>query len=173
MSRRTKVILALVGAILVVAGLVYYIHSRGYEDTDDAEIDGNLSSVSPRVVGTVRAVHVQDNQVVKTGDVLVELDPADLDVALAQARAQLTQAEAELDAEDPNVPIVETSNRASTSTASSDIASSLATLAAAHAQIRQLAAQLAQAEANDRTAEVETRGRASRRWSRRAFIWRR
>jgi membrane fusion protein, multidrug efflux system len=155
MSRRRKLIIGGVAAVLAVAGLGYYVYSRGYEDTDDAQVDGNISSISPRVSGTVRAVKVQDNQTVKAGDVLVELDPADLEVALAQAKAQVAQAEAELDAEDPNVPIVETSNRASESTAGSDIASSLASLAASRADIQQLTAQLVQAEANDRTAEVE------------------
>ena len=115
--RRTKVIAGSVAAVIAILGLSYYVYSRGYEDTDDAQIDGNISSISPRVSATVRSVEVRENQSVKAGDVLVELDPADLDVAVLQAKAQVAQAEAELDAEDPNVPILETSNRASESTA--------------------------------------------------------
>jgi len=154
-ARRRRAVLGVVAGLLAASGLAYYVHSRGYEETDDAQIDGDISSVSPRVAGTVLAVRVQDNQTVNARDVLVELDPADLDVALAQAKAQLAQAEAELDAEDPSVPIVETSNRASQSTASSDVSSSVATLAASRAEIEQLSSQLIQAEANDRTAQVE------------------
>jgi membrane fusion protein, multidrug efflux system len=153
--RRTKLIAGVVAAVLAIVGLSYYVYSRGYEDTDDAQIDGNISSISPRVAATVRSVTVQENQSVKAGDVLVELDPADLDVAVLQAKAQVAQAEAELDAEDPNVPILETSNRASESTAGSDVQASLASLAAARADIQQFTAQLIQAQANDRTAEVE------------------
>jgi len=155
MARRTKVILAVAAAVGVVAGVVYYIHSRGYEDTDDAEIDGNISSVSVRVSGTVRAVHVVENQSVGAGEPLVDLDPADLDVAETEAQAAVAQAEATLDAEDPNVPITETSNRASESSARADLTSTVAGLAAARADIQQQTAALVQAEANDRTAEVE------------------
>jgi multidrug resistance efflux pump len=91
----------------------------------------------------------------QSGRRLVELDPADLDVALAQAKAQVAQAEAELGAEDPNVPITETSNHAAQSTASSDLALTVATLNASRADIQQLSAQVAQAEANDRIAQLE------------------
>ena len=147
--------MAVVAGLLAVSGLTYYIHSRGFEDTDDAQIDGNIASISARVAGTVLAVRVVENQTVKAGDVLVLLDPSDLDVALLQAKAQVAQAEAELAAEDPNVPITETTNRASQSTADTDIQSSLAALAAARAGIQQLSAQLVQAEANDRIAELE------------------
>ncbi len=152
---RRKKIMAVVAGLLAVSGLTYYIHSRGFEDTDDAQIDGNIASISARVAGTVLAVRVVENQTVKAGDVLVLLDPSDLDVALLQAKAQVAQAEAELAAEDPNVPITETTNRASQSTADTDIQSSLAALAAARAEIQQLSAQLVQAEANDRIAELE------------------
>jgi len=152
---RRRAILGVVAAIIAGGGLTYYVHSLGIEETDDAQIDGNISSISPRVTGTVVAVKVTDNQVVKAGDILVELDAADLDVALAQAKAQMAQAEAELAAEDPNVPIIETSNRASESTAGADIHSSMASLAAARAEIQQLTAQLLQAQATDRIAEVE------------------
>jgi membrane fusion protein (multidrug efflux system) len=155
MATRTKLIIAIVAFVAVAAGLIYYIHSRGYEDTDDAEIDGNMSSISARVPGTVRAVYVIENQSVKVGDPLVDLDPADLDVAVAEARAVLAQAEATLEAEGPNVPITETSNRASQASAGTDVASSIAGLAAARADIRQQTAALLQAEANDRTAEFE------------------
>jgi membrane fusion protein (multidrug efflux system) len=141
--------------VVAAAGVAYYIHSLGFEDTDDAQIDGNIGSISTRVVGTVRKVDVEENQVVKAGDTLVELDPSDLDVAVLQAKAQVAQAEAELAAEDPNVPIIEATNHASQSTAGTDIQSSMAALAGARADILQLSAQLLQAEANDRTAQAE------------------
>ncbi len=152
---RRRAILAGVAVLIGVSGLGYYVRSLGFEDTDDAQIDGNIASISTRVVGTVRAVRVQENQTVQAGDVLLELDPSDLDVAVLQARAQVAQAEAELAAEDPEVPITETTSRASQSTAGADVQSSLAALAAARAETQQLTAQLLQAEANDRIAQVE------------------
>ncbi len=152
---RRGLVLGAVGAVVAAAGVAYYIHSLGFEDTDDAQIDGNIGSISTRVVGTVRKVDVEENQVVKAGDTLVELDPSDLDVAVLQAKAQVAQAEAELAAEDPNVPIIEATNHASQSTAGTDIQSSMAALAGARADILQLSAQLLQAEANDRTAQAE------------------
>jgi membrane fusion protein (multidrug efflux system) len=155
MPVRRKIIIGAVAAVVALAGLVYYVHSRGYEDTDDAQIDGNISSISARVSGTVLSVLVHDDQMVNVGDPLVELDPADLDVAVAGAAAQVAQAQAELEAEDPNVPITETSNRATHLTADSDVQSSLAALEAAKAEIQQLTAQLVQAEANNSTAQLE------------------
>ncbi len=155
MSRRTKILIAVGVVIVAMVGLGYYIHSRGYEDTDDAEIDGNISSISSRVQGTVIAVRVEENQEVRAGDVLLELDPADLDVAVKQAKAKLAEAEAELEAEHPNLPIVVTTNETSAATAGSDVHSSVASFAAARAEVEQLSAQLVQAEANARTASLE------------------
>lgn len=147
-------------AIAVVLGLAtigatYYVRSLRYEDTDDAQIDGSISNVSPRVSGTIRAVFVGDNQAVNAGDPLAEIDPKDLEVAVAQAKAAVAQAEAQLEAEDPMVPMTETTNQAALASASSDIASASAALAAAKKGVDQLTAQLAQAEANDRNAELE------------------
>lgn len=141
----------LIGAgvtVVLVAGLLWWLHARHFEETDDAQIDGNLSAVSSRVVGTVTAIHVEDNQAVKQGDLLVELDASDLDVALAQARASVALAEAQLQAESPTVSITQTSNRASVASADDDIATARAELEAAQRD-------LDQAEANNRFAQQQ------------------
>ena len=112
-AKRRRIRLLIIAG-LAVAGiivLVWWLHARKFEDTDDAQIDGNIVSVSPRVPGTVVAVHVVDNQVVKAGDPLLDLDPTDLEVALVQARANVAQAQAAYEAENPNVAITQTSNR--------------------------------------------------------------
>jgi membrane fusion protein (multidrug efflux system) len=152
---RVRVIALGVLAAAVLAGGGYYLHARHFEDTDDAQIDGNISNISPRVNGTIKAVYVVENQAVKAGDVLAEIDPSDLEVAVAQAKAQVAQAEAQLKAEDPSVSITESSNEAALATASSDVSSSYAALAAARKEVAQTSAQLAQAEANDKTAQLE------------------
>jgi membrane fusion protein (multidrug efflux system) len=149
-----KPLLALlaVGAIL---GGGYYLYSMGYEETDDAQIDGNISNISPRVSGTIKSVEVVDNQTVKANQLLAEIDPADYQVALAEAKAQVAQADAQLRAEDPNVPIAESSNLANVKSSASDLASAQAALAGARKDQAQVLAQLAQAEANDRNAQLE------------------
>ncbi len=88
---------ALMGAAAVAAigaGIAYYIHSLSFESTDDAFIDGHVLPVSSRVSGHVAQVYVDDNQLVKKDDLLVELDPADFQTRLAVAQAALKTAEA-------------------------------------------------------------------------------
>jgi membrane fusion protein (multidrug efflux system) len=128
---------AAVAALVVVAALLYWLHARRFEDTDDAQIDGNLSALSARVSGTVTAVHVEDNQRVRAGDVLAELDPTDLEVAVAQSRAAVAQAEAAIAAEQPNVFITETSNVAAVRSAEAEVESVRTDLEAAQRDAEQ------------------------------------
>ncbi len=91
--RRPSVII--VAAALAIVGIAYgafaMFHSFTHESTDDAFIDVHFVSVAPKIAGHVIAVHVDDNQLVKKGDVLVEIDPSDFQVALAQAKANLAK----------------------------------------------------------------------------------
>lgn len=84
-------------ATLVVGAVLLWLDGRQYEKTDDAFIDGNISQIASQVAGRVVQIAVSDNQDVKAGQVLVELDPRDLQVKLDQARAQRVQASAQLD----------------------------------------------------------------------------
>jgi membrane fusion protein (multidrug efflux system) len=127
-------------AVLLAGGSGWWGYARQFEDTDDAQTDANISAVSPRVSGTVIAVHVVDNQSVKAGDSLVELDANDLEVAVAQAKAALAQAEAAYQAESPSVSITETSNRASLSAADAERANSEADLEAGQRELDQAGA---------------------------------
>ena len=79
---------ALIGFFLFL-GLRSFISSLTHESTDDAFLDGDIVSVAPKVAGQVKAVHVIENQPVASGALLVEIDPADLDVQLAQKQAAL------------------------------------------------------------------------------------
>jgi membrane fusion protein (multidrug efflux system) len=78
------------------------------ESTDDAQIAGHVSPVAARVGGTVTAVKVEDNQVVKAGDVLVELDHRDYEIAVQKAEADLAAAQAAAQAARTGVPITST-----------------------------------------------------------------
>ena len=87
--RRPAVVIALTG--LVVLGILYgasaAFHAFTHESTDDAFIDSHIISIAPRIAGRVGAVHVNDNQLVKKGDPLVDIDPADAEAVVAQKRA--------------------------------------------------------------------------------------
>ncbi|HEY3665723.1 MAG TPA: HlyD family secretion protein [Polyangiaceae bacterium] len=149
--------LALLGgvAMLVLGAAAYWYHGTFFEDTDDAQIDGYISSLAPRVSGTVTAVRVDDNQTVSPNQVLVELDPTDLRVARDQAKAALAQADAQLRAEQSNASVTETTNETLVATSSSDVASGQAGVAEAQQSVAQASAQIKQAEADARLAQTE------------------
>lgn len=82
-------------AVVVLAALWtgwYVLFGRNSVSTDNAYVSAELAQVTPLMSSTVTAVHVRDTQAVKKGDVLVELDPADADITLAQAEADLAAA---------------------------------------------------------------------------------
>jgi membrane fusion protein (multidrug efflux system) len=93
---RTRIALMSLGiaAVLVVGGMWW--HYRDRVSTDDAQVDGHLVPVSCKVNGSVDKVLVEDNQAVKAGDLLVQLDARDLQARVDQARASLAQAEAQV-----------------------------------------------------------------------------
>jgi membrane fusion protein (multidrug efflux system) len=157
-AKKPSIARFVVGGVLLVGlagGFTYYRHGLAHEETDDAQIDGDVSSVSPRVAGTIKNVFVKENQIVNVGDPLVELDPADYEVAVALAKAQVAQAEAQLNADVPAVAMTETTNVTSIATSGSDIANAHADLAGAEAALGQAEAQLAQMKANQKLAEIE------------------
>jgi membrane fusion protein (multidrug efflux system) len=88
-NRKALAAVPVVLALLTVAW--YWWDSRSYESTDNAFIDGDIVQVASRVPGQVVKVHVRDNQRVKRGDLLVELDPSDYEARLAEARARLKE----------------------------------------------------------------------------------
>lgn len=148
--------LIIAGAVVVVLGAAgYWYHGTFFEDTDDAQVDGYISAIAPRVNGTVTAVQVDDNQSVTPGQVLALLDPSDLRIARDQARAALAQAEAQLDAERSNASVSETSTETLVDTSSSDVVSGQAGVAEARQTVAQAAAQIKQAEADAQLAQTE------------------
>ena len=97
LSRRKKSIRWGAAGLVILTlafGIRYYLYSLSHESTDDAFIDGNIVPISPRVAGHVSRVHAKDNQSVKAGDLLVELDPRDFEARLDAAKAALEAAKA-------------------------------------------------------------------------------
>ncbi|HTO97999.1 MAG TPA: HlyD family secretion protein [Myxococcales bacterium] len=136
-KRRTRLRIGIGAALLAVAAFLWWLHARKFEDTDDAQVDGYITAVASRVPGTVVKVLVEDNQAVKAGDVLVELDTADLDVALAAAKAAVAQAQAAVAQEQPNVSITASSNRATLQSSEDEVANAEADLEAARRDLDQ------------------------------------
>lgn len=105
-------LLALVAAGILLLGALGYgaylwHYSQTHVSTDDAYVTTHVAPVSARIAGTVVEVRVNDNQDVKAGDILVRLDPKDYEVSLAQARAAVESAKADLENAMLNVPLTD------------------------------------------------------------------
>ncbi len=108
-NHRRKVAAAIVFAVLAVIGAVivylYIQYKNTHIATDDAFVDGDIHMIASKVPGTVRNVYVRDNQLVRQGDTLVEVDPADYEVKVSEAgatvnveKAKLAESEAKIEA---------------------------------------------------------------------------
>jgi membrane fusion protein, multidrug efflux system len=92
--KSTVLIGALALTVLVAGGLLYWDYTRHFQSTDDAFIAARQYAVAPKVSGYIKTVPVTDNQHVSVGDVIATIDPRDYNIALDQARAQVSSAEA-------------------------------------------------------------------------------
>jgi len=149
--RRPRVRLFLIPAaiLLLVGGLLAWLYFSSYESTDDAQVDGHLMPLSARISGYVIKVNVDDNQYVHQGDVLVEIDPRDYQVAVDQASAQAANAEATARSLGIDVPVTHVNTTSQISTSEADVANAQAGIAVAQQQLDAARAQLVQAQAND------------------------
>jgi membrane fusion protein (multidrug efflux system) len=153
--RKTLLFAAIIGAVILAGALAFWLYSRTYESTDDAQVDGHLNGVTARIDGDVKAVNVEENQSVKAGDILVEFDPRDYEVAVEQAQAQLLKAQADERAENPNLPITQSTSRTSVSTSKSEVATAEAAAAAAEGEQQAAQSRLLEAEANNGKAQAD------------------
>lgn len=138
---RAKWIVAAVAILLLSAGAFIWHYYSVRESTDDAQIDGHINPISPRVTGTVLRVLHDDNEVVQAGDLLVELDPKDYEVAVDRARADLANAQANATAANVGVPLTQT-------TSSSQLVAADAGVKGAERDIESAKAKLNDAQAN-------------------------
>ncbi len=140
----------IIGAVvLLVVGFFVYRYVSSYEDTDDAEIDGHINSISARITGHVARLDIVDNQYVEAGTVLVEIDPTDYQVAFDRAKADYEDARAAASAAGVNVPITDVNTTSQVSATEADVVSARAGIAAARQQFDAAQAQRVEAEAND------------------------
>jgi len=141
--------LLLGGGVLlaVLLGLLLYFHNR--ESTDDAQVDGHITPIASKVYGRVEKVLVNDNEHVKAGQTIVQLDPRDYQAALDEAKAALALAEGEARSAGVDVPRTSETTASDTSNAQAQLAGAQADLARAQAAYDQAqTADLAYAQAN-------------------------
>jgi membrane fusion protein (multidrug efflux system) len=150
---RRTILFAVLGLIVAIGGLLLYRYFASYESTDDAEIDGYIYPVSSRVSGYVVRVTADNNQFVQAGTVLVQLDPKDYNVGVANAKATLANLQAASEAARINVPLTSVNTSTQLASAQSDVENAQAALVAAQRQFDAAQASLRQAEANDLKAQ--------------------
>jgi membrane fusion protein (multidrug efflux system) len=143
-----RIIIFGVLAILIAGALFFYWRSTFSEDTDDAQVDGDIYQISSRITGQVTHVYAEDNKFVNKGDVLVEIDPKDYQVALEQAQAALASAQADYINANVNVPVTQTTSSTTITTSNSDVKGNAASVSQAQQQAAAAAARVDQEQAN-------------------------
>jgi membrane fusion protein (multidrug efflux system) len=154
---RRNIVIIVVVVMIIVGGVFLWRFLSSYESTDDAQVDAHLYPVSARISGYVVKVNVDDNQYVQKGTVLVEIDPKDYEVAVAQATADLASVEATAQALNINVPITSVNTASQLKFTASDVTNASAGIIAAEKQADAAHAQLEEAEANDVKAQDDLR----------------
>jgi membrane fusion protein (multidrug efflux system) len=159
--RRAPFVLA---GLLVIAGAIatfIYVSRIGREKTDDAQVEAHVSNVSARIAGQVKRLVAKDNQEVKAGDLLLELDDRDQQVKVASARAELAGAQAQQRIAQTQLALTEKTAKANLAVAQGAIAQAAAVTGSTAAQIDQSKADVAAAESHKQLAKID-RERAER-----------
>src|SRR5262249_21175175 len=128
--RRSPVKFVVLGMLAAVAigGTFVWLHYRGQVSSGDAQVDGHIVAIAPKISGNVTEVLVKDNQQVKAGDVLVRIDPRDYQARVEQARAALLQAQGQVVTSQTMVPMTNESTQSGVSGASAQLADAEAEL---------------------------------------------
>jgi membrane fusion protein, multidrug efflux system len=112
-----------VGIILLgaIIGTIWWLNVRQYETTDDSFLEGNISQVSPKISARIAKILVKENQLVKKGDLLVELDKSELESKLEQSKAAFKSAVANREKAKANVELTKKTGLADVNQASSNL----------------------------------------------------
>jgi membrane fusion protein (multidrug efflux system) len=143
--------------IAVVGALLWWLHARQYEDTDDAQVDAHIGQIGSRISGYITAVHVEDNQEVQQGEDLVDIDPKDYQVALAKAQADYADSQAQANAAKYNVPITSVATASQIEAARADVNNQRAALSAAQKNLDGAKAREVAANANNVKAQNDVK----------------
>lgn len=96
-KKKSRLPIYFVGGLLLLAaigGLIYWLYNRQFETTDDAFVEGNIIQISPKVSAHISKIHFKENQFVKKGDLLIELESSEFDAKFEKAKAELQAAQA-------------------------------------------------------------------------------
>jgi membrane fusion protein (multidrug efflux system) len=120
---RTRIVAVLL-LLVVAAAAAYaaYMHFRDRVSSDDANVDGHISAIAPKISGNVIEVAVLDNQTVKAGQVLVRIDPRDYQAAVDMAKAAVLEAESKLHSARVTVPWIDDTTESGNTVASAQLA---------------------------------------------------
>ncbi len=151
-SSRARWIVLAVLLVIVAAGVAYWRHASTRESTDDAQVDGTILSIAPRVGGMVIAVAVHNNQHVEKGAVLAEIDPEDYRIAVEKAEAEYEAAQGALEGARAGVPIASQATASGLSSARADLASAVSAKRSAEQEIAAARARLDAARAHAKQA---------------------
>ncbi len=143
---KAKVVLPVLIGVAALIGGALYLHGRGKETTDDAFVESHVANVAPRVPGQVLHVLVRDNQAVKAGDVMIELDDRDATAREHAAKADLESAEASLTAANAQMLLAEHSVDAGLRQAKGGVTQAFAMSGSSKANIDQARADLVAAQ---------------------------
>lgn len=159
--RRPKppVILGTIVAVAVLAFAAYKLVVAGQEETDDAQVEADVVPVGPRVTGQILKVMVAENQAVRKGDLIVQIDPADYEARLAQAEGELGTAQAQAASAEAQERIVGATATGGLASAQAAFSGSSVSVASADAQVEAAQAALLRAQADLRKADLDL-GRA-------------
>jgi membrane fusion protein (multidrug efflux system) len=149
LSPKTRRLLTIGGVLLLAfaIGLFFYFHNR--ETTDDAQVDGHITPIAAKISGRIAKVLVDDNQAVKAGQILAQIDPGDYQAAVDQARGALALAEGEARSAGVDVPRTSETVASGQSSADAQLAGAQADLLRAQSSYEQAqTADLAVAQAN-------------------------
>jgi membrane fusion protein (multidrug efflux system) len=155
-KRRIKppVLIAMVGGAVLLGALVVFLLGLGKESTDDAQVDADVVSLAPRVGGQVVAVAVAENQAVKKGDLILQIDDADYQARVLQAQAELDSARAQADAADAQVAVAEAGAKGGLSQAEANLTGTGRSVSNSRAQVEQARATLVSRKADFKLAET-------------------
>ena len=155
LTQQPRVRIAAGVLLLAVVGVaIWYWIAAGRESTDDAQVDAHVTQIAARIGGTILRLPVGDNQQINAGEVLVEIDPRDYQVALEKARAELADAEANALAAQSNVPITSTETTSNVATAHSGVEQAQGGVSGAERELDAARARLTTAQARVREAEA-------------------
>lgn len=156
-KKNRRWILSGIIVIIIIVGLIfgipYYIYAISHVKTDDAFIEGHITSLSSRVTGHVWKLYVTDNQLVKEGDLILELDPRDYQAKAEQAGAALAAAQSQSESAAINVTLSDIAAYADLADANAFLEYSQAAMNTAGAKLAVAESEFAQAQADVKVAE--------------------